>query len=386
MATVTGLTADRMLDIEAASIVNGYINGSGHLILVQHDGTEIDAGDALLAVPDATTTQTGKVELATTTETNAGVDSVRAVTPASLATVLSRITDLETTGTDIISALLETDLITSYPKGLSLMVVGSGSGWTPNGGFGLVVTYHNSTTRSSQTFYANSNDKEWRRYYYKDDFGSGPGWGAWKFQGHEESLSAMSYTQSTGVGSYPEGSSQMWITAAQATSQGWDFGGNYGTLHTARPWGTTDAQQIWVKGGGSAISTTIWVRTGNSGGWAPWQKMATEAYATAADTAINNALSARLTTLEKRKEQVGTVSCTATSATAVTVHVDFPVAFAGVPKVFCNMDGAPGATASWTVRAINMSTTGFDIFLRSTTGAAVTFTINVSWSAVYYTP
>lgn len=386
MATVTSLTADRMLEMEAASIVDGYINGSGHLILVQHDGTEIDAGDALLAVPDATTTQTGKVELATTAETNAGTDTVRAVTPASLTTVLSRITALELVGTDIISPLLETDLITSYPKGLSLMAVGSGSGWTPNGGFGLVVTYYNQTTRASQTFYANSSDKEWRRYYYKDDLGSGPGWGPWRFQGHEESLSAMSYTQSSGIGTYPEGTSHMWITAAQATSQGWDFGGNYGTLHTTRPWGTTDAQQVWVKGGGSAISTVIWARTGNSGGWAPWQKMATEAYATAADTVINNALSDRLTTLEKRKELVGTLSCTISSATAGTFHVNFSPAFAGIPKIFVNMDGAPGATAEWTVRAINAATTGFDIFLRTTGTSAVTFTINVSWLAVYYTP
>jgi hypothetical protein len=51
VATVTGLTADRMIAIEAASIVDGTINGTGHLILTKHDGTEIDAGSALVAVP-----------------------------------------------------------------------------------------------------------------------------------------------------------------------------------------------------------------------------------------------------------------------------------------------------------------------------------------------
>jgi hypothetical protein len=44
MATVTGLTAERMLEIEAESIVDGIVNGLGHLILTRHDGTTIDAG------------------------------------------------------------------------------------------------------------------------------------------------------------------------------------------------------------------------------------------------------------------------------------------------------------------------------------------------------
>ena len=46
MATVTGLTADRMLAIEAASIVDGEVVG-GHLILEKHDGDTIDAGSVI---------------------------------------------------------------------------------------------------------------------------------------------------------------------------------------------------------------------------------------------------------------------------------------------------------------------------------------------------
>ena len=46
MATVTGLTAERMLEIEAASVVDGEIDINGHLILTKHDGTLIDAGVA----------------------------------------------------------------------------------------------------------------------------------------------------------------------------------------------------------------------------------------------------------------------------------------------------------------------------------------------------
>lgn len=43
MATVTGLTADRMLEIEGASVVDGDVI-DGELILTKHDGTTINAG------------------------------------------------------------------------------------------------------------------------------------------------------------------------------------------------------------------------------------------------------------------------------------------------------------------------------------------------------
>jgi microcystin-dependent protein len=43
MATVTGLTAERMLEIEGASVVDGEIIGD-HLILTKFDGTTIDTG------------------------------------------------------------------------------------------------------------------------------------------------------------------------------------------------------------------------------------------------------------------------------------------------------------------------------------------------------
>lgn len=47
MGTITGLTADRTLEIEAESIVDGNVDGSGHLILIKHDGSEIDAGSVI---------------------------------------------------------------------------------------------------------------------------------------------------------------------------------------------------------------------------------------------------------------------------------------------------------------------------------------------------
>ena len=43
MATVTGLTAEKMLQIEAGSIIDGKVE-NGELILIQHDGTEVNAG------------------------------------------------------------------------------------------------------------------------------------------------------------------------------------------------------------------------------------------------------------------------------------------------------------------------------------------------------
>lgn len=43
MATITGLTAERMLEIEGATVIGGKIENN-HLILTKFDGTEVDAG------------------------------------------------------------------------------------------------------------------------------------------------------------------------------------------------------------------------------------------------------------------------------------------------------------------------------------------------------
>lgn len=45
MATVNGLTKERMLEIEAASIVDGEVDVNGYLILEKHDGSTINAGN-----------------------------------------------------------------------------------------------------------------------------------------------------------------------------------------------------------------------------------------------------------------------------------------------------------------------------------------------------
>lgn len=43
MATITGLTKERMLEIEGASVVSGVVTAA-HLILTKHDGSTVDAG------------------------------------------------------------------------------------------------------------------------------------------------------------------------------------------------------------------------------------------------------------------------------------------------------------------------------------------------------
>lgn len=91
MATVTGLTKTRMLAIEAASVISGAIDVYGHLILTTHGGTTIDAGYVLGSLPDATTTVRGIVELATSAETSALTDSIRAITPAGISALISGI-------------------------------------------------------------------------------------------------------------------------------------------------------------------------------------------------------------------------------------------------------------------------------------------------------
>jgi microcystin-dependent protein len=89
MALVEVLNKARMLAIEAASVVSGVIDESGHLILSRYDESTIDAGSALPALPISDDTTQGIVELATNAETITGTDASRAVTPASLASTRS---------------------------------------------------------------------------------------------------------------------------------------------------------------------------------------------------------------------------------------------------------------------------------------------------------
>lgn len=83
MATVTGLTAARMAEIEDASVVEGVVNSMGNLILTTKGGTEIDAG-SVNPIP-ATVDVLGSVMLADNAEAIAGTATDRVITPANLA-------------------------------------------------------------------------------------------------------------------------------------------------------------------------------------------------------------------------------------------------------------------------------------------------------------
>lgn len=52
MASVTGITAAKALEILGKSVVSGAINGFGHLILTRDNGQTIDAGDFSTIVSD----------------------------------------------------------------------------------------------------------------------------------------------------------------------------------------------------------------------------------------------------------------------------------------------------------------------------------------------
>lgn len=267
MATITGLTADRMLAIEAATVISGVIDGSGHLILTQHDGTEIDAGNIATAIPAASTAASGIVELATGTETAALTDTIRAVTPAGLASALKA---------TVIALVAETGIPSAYPSGVSLMPLTTGSGWSLNSGFGSVITHNVGTDRCVQTFYSNSGGTTpalmWIRIY--NSTSGGGGWTAWQQLSIMNNLVAASFAQTTAATSYPAGASRLYYTTS--TSGSWDFTGKAGEVLTYRDVANDFTKQQWIKHqGGTGASTELWQRTSNTAsGWSSWVTIA----------------------------------------------------------------------------------------------------------------
>ncbi len=76
--------------------------------------------------------------------------------------------------------------------------------------------------------------------------------------------------------------------------------------------------------------------------------------------------------------QSGWVPVTVTANTSATGPLVFARPFANPPAVTVNLNSAPGATAGWGIRAINITTTGFTWFIF---GTSSTFTIDASWTA-----
>lgn len=76
--------------------------------------------------------------------------------------------------------------------------------------------------------------------------------------------------------------------------------------------------------------------------------------------------------------QAGVASVTVAAATSATLAVVFATPFRAVPAVSTNIDNGAGATAGWGSRALNITTTGFTIFLFGTSSS---FTATVYWQA-----
>ena len=81
--------------------------------------------------------------------------------------------------------------------------------------------------------------------------------------------------------------------------------------------------------------------------------------------------------------QAGSVNMSFTALGSSTVAVTFPVAFAvGVtPIVTTNINSGTGATAQWHSRAINITNTGFTMFVFVASGTSTWANIPVQWNA-----
>lgn len=78
--------------------------------------------------------------------------------------------------------------------------------------------------------------------------------------------------------------------------------------------------------------------------------------------------------------KTGAATAGPAAATSFTTSVAFGVTFPVAPNVHLNMASAPGPTSGWNERAINITTTGFQIF---GFGASSTFSVSYQWTAIY---
>lgn len=308
MATVTGMTAEAMMAIRDGTIVSAAFDSANHLVLTKYDGTQVDGG----SLSGATTTMAGPVELATNAETQSGSATNLAVTPAGLASLPGyRVQVLP------YNSLSESATPASWPYGVALMGVNTGSGWTLNGGFGTVVTSSVDSDRTEQTFYSNSGGatppKAWVRTYT-----SALGWTPWSQVILMVNLTAGSFSQTTAFTAYPLGQSRLYYTAVNSSA--WDFTGKAGEVITYSD-GVDYARQTFTQHvGGSSASTAVWVRTANAAnGWSPWKV-----------TVFNDRVSKLPTAMASGQISIATTSADVVASDVVT----FPAGrFTDVPIV-----------------------------------------------------
>lgn len=329
MATITGLSAERMRQIEAASIVDGRIDESGHLILTRYDETEIDAGDALVAVPESSVIQfvTGFTEVTPAANYPDGV-SLQWIDGASnastwptfsgkwghITTVNFRSSESNNDTSQVWTRLggsgLEpekwfrigstsgwtvwrrvvtkkefddrmapttsksvSDPPSTYPSGLSMTTMDGTTGpvWPsiPTTQFGTLITANGGDLRSFQLMQVEDGYLHIRRY--RSDLG---GWRAFTKVFTEQRLSPIDVNQATTPfisGRYPWGLSYLYLSDAQSSAGGWSWGAKYGMVTTYR-YSDDFIVQTWQKHAGGTTLTELWQRTANATqGWSPWR-------------------------------------------------------------------------------------------------------------------
>lgn len=99
--------AVRMKQIEDTTVVAGFVDLDGHLLLSRRDGATIDAGDVRAPnLADASTTVKGIAQLATDAEAVSGLDDLKIITPKSLAAKVASIPPVPN-ATDVIPGIVE---------------------------------------------------------------------------------------------------------------------------------------------------------------------------------------------------------------------------------------------------------------------------------------
>lgn len=97
MGSVTLFNAERMQEIEDTTIVSGFVDLNGHLILQKRNNEVVDAGDVRAPnLADASLTVPGIVQLADETLTIDGTNETRATTPKGVKALLDFRTATET--------------------------------------------------------------------------------------------------------------------------------------------------------------------------------------------------------------------------------------------------------------------------------------------------
>lgn len=334
MATVTGLTAARMIAAENRTVVTGSFDSAGHLILTKYDGTQVDVGAVKGAFPlGSVVTYLDVANFSELSLPSSYPDGISLMHQSSTATangwptfsgkwgslrtenypvpysdndttqVWSELGGTTTTPNhwirtgnsggwsawkriaildDLFAKLLapnsiaETAAGTAYPTGISTMTLTTGSGWSQNSGFGSVVTYRPETDRTVQTFYSNpggtGSPRAWQRHYHTSN--NGGGWTAWSKIMIMKELAAADVAEANGIASWPNGWSRVYFD--NLSSSGWSFAGRWGELLTYFDGGGF-AKQTWTEhGSNGSTDVDLWIRSGNSGGWSQWTKYLSE--------------------------------------------------------------------------------------------------------------